>query len=147
MRIEPDGLNQNRLVDLLRDRYLLEVAGLTFVPYGIDSWSYVATCRDGDRAFVKLTRRKPSTIATAWELPLMAALAAGFVPVPRPIADRDGGFVSALDGYDVQVLEYLEGRTLEEETAWPDDLLAPVAEPGAAGARRPNGAPAQTRRA
>jgi DNA-binding transcriptional MocR family regulator len=24
MRIEPDGLNQNRLVDLLRDNYLLE---------------------------------------------------------------------------------------------------------------------------
>ena len=32
MRIEPDGLDQNRLLDLLRDRYLLEVAGLTFVP-------------------------------------------------------------------------------------------------------------------
>ena len=128
MRIEPDDLNQTGLLELLRDRYLLEVVGLTFVPYGIDSWSYVATCRDGNRAFVKLTRREPSTIATAWELPLMAALAAGLVPVPRPIADRDGGFVGSLDGYDVQVLEYLEGRTLEEETVWPDDLLARVAE-------------------
>jgi Ser/Thr protein kinase RdoA (MazF antagonist) len=132
MRIEPDGLNQNSLVDLLRDRYLLEVAGLTFVPYGIDSWSYVATCRDGNRAFVKLTRRELSTIATASELPLMAALAAGLARVPRPISDRDGGFVSALDGYEVQVLEYLEGRTLEEETAWPNDLLARVAETVAA---------------
>jgi thiamine kinase-like enzyme len=40
--------------------------------------------------------------------------------------------VSALDGYEVQVLEYLEGRTLEEETAWPNDLLARVAETVAA---------------
>ena len=132
MRIEPDDLNQTGLLELLRDRYLLEVVGLTFVPYGIDSWSYVATCRDGSRAFVKLTRREPSTTATASEIPLMAALAAGLVSVPRPVVDRGGGFVSALDGYDVQVLEYLEGRTLEEEAAWPDDLYARVAETVAA---------------
>ena len=32
-----------------------------------------------------------------------------------------------VDGYEVQVFEYLEGRSLEDETAWPDDLYARVA--------------------
>jgi spectinomycin phosphotransferase len=130
VRIEPD-LNQSRLLELLRDRYLLEVVRLTFVPYGIDSWSYVAACRDGSQAFVKLSRRAPSTNPDS-EIPLLAALAARRVAVPRPVADRDGGFLNAVDGYEVQVLEYLEGRTLEDETAWSDDLYAKVAETVAA---------------
>jgi Ser/Thr protein kinase RdoA (MazF antagonist) len=131
MRTEPD-LDASSLRECLRDRYLLEVVRLTFVPYGLDSWSYLATCQDGGRAFVKLSRRVPSTAATAAELPLLAALAAGLVPVPRPIPDRDGGFSNALDGYEVQVLEYLVGRSLEDETVWPDDLYARVAETVAA---------------
>ena len=35
---------------------------------------------------------------------------------------------AAFDGYDVQVLEYLEGRNLEDETAWPDSLYGRVAD-------------------
>lgn len=131
MRIEPD-LNQSRLLELLHDRYLLEVVRLTFVPYGLDSWSYVAACRDGSQAFVKLSRRVPSANPTPSEVPLMAALATRQVAVPRPVADRGGGFLNAVDGYEVQVLEYIEGRSLEDETAWPDDLYAQVAETVAA---------------
>jgi Ser/Thr protein kinase RdoA (MazF antagonist) len=131
MRTEPD-LDKSTLLEHLRDRYRLELAGLTFVPFGLDSWSYVATCHDGSRAFVKLSRRVPLVNATASEIPLLVALAAGLVPVPRPMADRDGGFVNAVDGYEVQVLEYLEGRSLEAETDWPDDLYARVAETVAA---------------
>ncbi|MFI5261088.1 MAG: phosphotransferase enzyme family protein [Candidatus Limnocylindrales bacterium] len=127
MRTEPD-LDPNRLRAVLHDRYRLDVAQLTFVPYGIDSWSYVATCSDGRRAFVKLARRVPSTDAWAAEIPLMSALAAGLVNVPRPMADRDGGFLNAVAGYQVQVLEYLAGRNLEHEAAWPDDLYTRVAE-------------------
>ena len=59
MRTEPD-LKQSRLLETLRARYLLDVVRLTFVPFGLDSWSYVATCRDGRRAFVKLSRRIPA---------------------------------------------------------------------------------------
>ena len=131
MRLEPD-LDRDRLLALLRDRWLPGVVGLTFVPFGLDSWSYVAACRDGSQAFVKLSRRLPSTNATSSELPLLAALAASKVAVPRPLADRDGGFLNEVDGYEVQVLEYLEGRNLEDETAWPDDLYALVAETVAA---------------
>ena len=87
MRVEPD-LDRSRLLELLRDRYALEVARLTFVPYGIDSWSYVAACRDGSQAFVKLRRRVPSARATSSEVPLLAALAATRIAVPRPIVDR-----------------------------------------------------------
>jgi len=108
MRIEPD-LDRARLIDLLRDRYLLEASRLTFVPSGIDSWSYVATCRGGSQAFVKLSRKATSTRS---DLRLLAALAAMNVAVPRPFVDRDGGLVNPFDGYDVQVLEYLDGHDL-----------------------------------
>ena len=126
MRIEPE-LDQSRLLELLRDRYPPDVAHLTFVPFGLDSWSYVAMCRDGSKAFVKLSRRGPAANPTPSEVPLMAALAARQVAVPRPMADRDGDFLNAVDGYEVQVLEYLEGRSLEAETVWPDDIYAQVA--------------------
>ena len=127
MRTEPD-LDQGRILECLRDRYGLEVDGLTFVPYGLDSWSYVARSTDGGRTFVKLTRGAPSRTSTGSELPLLAALATQGVPVPRPLPDRDGGFVNRIDAYDLHVLEYLEGRNLEDETAWPDELYRRVAE-------------------
>jgi hypothetical protein len=50
VRIEPD-LAKGDLLELLHDRYGLDVSALTFVPYGIDSWSYAADCADGRRAF------------------------------------------------------------------------------------------------
>jgi spectinomycin phosphotransferase len=128
VRTEPDGFDKDTLIDLLRDRYLFEVATVAFVPYGIDSWSYVATGRDGSRCFVKLSQAESRNIASAWEMPLMAALVAANVPVPRPIADRDGDYLNKLGQRHVRVLEYLVGRTLERETEWPDRILAPVAE-------------------
>ena len=127
MRTEPD-LDQTKLLDCLRDRYRLEVDRLRFVPYGLDSWSYVAECRDGSRAFIKLARRAPAARSTWSEIPLLAALVAREVPVPRPIPDRDGGYLNEVDGYEVQVLEYLEGRNLEPEAAWPDALYGRLAE-------------------
>ncbi len=131
MRTEPD-VDTAKLLECLRDRYLLEVDRLTFVPYGLDSWSYVAECRDGSRAFVKLGRRAPATKSRWSEIPLLVALAARQVPVPRPMPDRDGGYLNAVDGYEVQVLEYLEGRSLEAEAAWPDALYGRLAETVAA---------------
>ena len=123
MRIEPD-LDQEHLIELLRDRYRLDPTGLTFIPYGIDSWSFRATCGDGSEVFIKLSRR---ATAIPWEAPLLAALAARRVAVPRPLPDRQGGFLNAVDGYDVQLYEYLHGHTLEGEVDWPDDLYARVA--------------------
>lgn len=127
MRTEPD-LDKGRLLDHLCERYGLRVEQLDFVPFGLDSWSFVATCRDGAQAFVKLTGHAPSASAAMSEMRLLAGLVGGDVPVPRPTADRDGGLVGVFDGYDVQLLEYLEGRTLEAETAWPDDLYKKVAD-------------------
>ena len=128
MRTEPD-LDPSRITECLRDRYGLEVDGLTFVPYGLDSWSYIARSTDGQRTFVKLTHRaSPTNTPGGSELPLMAGLAALGVPVPRPLPDRDGGFLNHIDAYDLLVLEYLEGRNLEDETTWPEDLYRRVAE-------------------
>lgn len=126
MRIEPSW-DKGGLQELLLEQYGLTVTGLTFVPYGLDSWGYVAECRDGSRAFVKLSRPLAGPAAGP-EIALMAALADRLVPVPRPIARLDRGFLSAFDGFDVKVLEYIEGHNLEGETAWPDDLYGRVAD-------------------
>jgi spectinomycin phosphotransferase len=131
VRFEPT-LDKARLRELLRDQYGLDMAGLTFVPFGIDSWSYVADGLDGSRAFVKLLRPLPGAEAAASEIPLIAALAAGLVPVPRPIARRDGVFPSTFEGFEVQVFEYIAGHNLEDESAWPDELYGRVAETAAA---------------
>jgi Ser/Thr protein kinase RdoA (MazF antagonist) len=126
VRIEP-SLDRGRLQHLLWKQYGLTVTGLTFVPYGMDSWSYIATCRDGNRVFVKLARSLAGTAAAGSVIPLIAALAGRRVPVPRPIARLDRGFLSAFEGYEVQVLEYIDGHNLENETAWPDGLYGRLA--------------------
>ncbi|HEX7473353.1 MAG TPA: aminoglycoside phosphotransferase family protein [Candidatus Limnocylindrales bacterium] len=134
MRTEPD-LDRRVLLDVLADRYLLDIERLEFVPYGIDSWSYAAVRSDGTRVFLKLVR--PAFVAGATprgaEFPLMAALAdLGRVSVARPLPDRAGRLASAVDGFEISVLEYLEGRSLEDETIWPEALYARVAETVAA---------------
>lgn len=134
MRTEPD-LDKHSLLAVLRDRYLFDVERLEFVPHGIDSWSYVAVLRDDARRFVKLVRAGPPGEASASgsELPMLAALAdLGGVRVARPIVDRDGRLVNAIDGFELYVLEYLDGQTLGDERIWPDALYASVAEAVAA---------------
>lgn len=130
MHTEPD-LDPGVLADLVRDRYRLDVERLEFVPHGIDSWSYVAILRDGGRAFVKMVRqvRPDRTPVFGEELPLLAALAdLRRLSVPRPCPDRDGRYVNRVDGFEVHVLEYLDGRNLAGEHDWPDALYARVAE-------------------
>ena len=133
MRTEPE-LDRRVLVDFLCDRYALDIERLDFVPHGIDSWSYAAVRTDGTRAFVKLVRPAVAgATPRGAELPLLAALAdEGRVSVARPIPDLAGRLMSAIGGYEVSVLEYLEGRSLEDEATWPDVLYGRVAEAVAA---------------
>ena len=128
MRTEPD-FDLVALRDILRQRYGRDVTRLGFVPKGIDSWSYVAEVQDGSRVFVKLCEptRPDAPRRRGAELPLMTALADLGLRLPRPIADRDGGLMSRFERFELVVLEYLEGQTMENETAWPEPLYASVA--------------------
>src|SRR5665811_1018667 len=79
------------------------------------------TAATGARWSSEMISRRPLARRSSVKLmlgALMAALAARGLPVPRPMADLDGAFASTLDGYDVQVLEYIAGRTLEDESDW-----------------------------
>lgn len=133
MRTEPE-LDRRVLVDLLHDRYALDIERLDFIPQGIDSWSYAAVRSDGDRVFVKLVRPAVAgATPRGAELPLLAALAeAGRVSVTRPLPDRAGRLMSAVGGFEIAVLRFLEGRLLEDERTWPDALYGRVAEAVAA---------------
>jgi len=114
MRTEPE-LDRRVLVDLLRDRYALDIERLDFIPLGIVRPAVVGATPRGA------------------ELPLLAALAeVGRVSVARPLPDRAGRLMSAVGGYEIAVLEYLEGRSLEDEATWPDALYGRVAEAVAA---------------
>ncbi|MBA2570544.1 MAG: aminoglycoside phosphotransferase family protein, partial [Chloroflexi bacterium] len=48
--------------------------------------------------------------------------------VPRPIADRDGQLTVRFERLELTVLVYLDGRTLEGETAWAEPLYVKIAE-------------------
>ena len=126
VRTEPN-LDRGVLLAALRADWGLEVERLEFVPYGLDSWSYVATRRDGKRAFVKLALEGVSTTVAGSELPLLVALADRGVPVPRPIGRPDGRLGARVGPFDVQVLEYVAGRNLEDESDWPDELYGNLA--------------------
>lgn len=128
MRVEPE-VDRAALRQLLRGRYGRSVSRLAFVPKGLDSWSYIAEVENGSRVFVKLMEptRPGAGRRRGAELPLMTGLADLGLRVPRPIPDLDGGLMSRFDLLELTVLEHLEGRTLEDETAWPEPLYARVA--------------------
>ncbi|MGZ6343835.1 MAG: phosphotransferase family protein [Candidatus Limnocylindrales bacterium] len=128
MHAEPD-IDLLALRDLMRHRYARDVAHLEFVPKGLDSWSYIAEVLGGSRVFLKLLQRTgpDAPRPRGAELPLMSALADLGLRLPRPIAARDGGLMSRFGRFELVVFEYLDGQTLEDETAWPDPLYARVA--------------------
>jgi spectinomycin phosphotransferase len=127
--VEPE-IDRSALRDLLRRDYGRDVTALTFVPKGLDSWSYVAEAGDGSRVFLKLTEpsRPGASRQRGAELPLMVALADLGLRVPRPIAARDGALMRPFGPYRLTLLAHLEGRTLEDESVWPEPLYARVAE-------------------
>lgn len=110
--------------------YGFDVARIEFVPKGIDSWSYATESRDGSRLYLKLTEptRPDAERRRGAELPLMAALADLGLRVPHPIADGDGHLTIPFERFELTLFEYLDGRTLEDETAWAEPLYSRVAQ-------------------
>lgn len=131
MKVEPE-VDRRALIDVIRERYGLEIAALSFVPQGLGSYSYVAGDTGGHRVFLKLfATDRPEWAARrpGFELPLAEALAGlGLVRVPRPLRDREGDLVNHVDGFDLVLLELLEGRSLADERGWPQPLYDALAD-------------------
>ncbi len=98
------------------------LAALSFWPLDIRSVTLAAQRENevyrveaGDGRVYALRFHRPGYRSDAQlqsELSWMAALAAGGLEVPRPLASRDGQFIESVNGYQVDVLTWLAGQPL-----------------------------------
>ncbi len=113
METEALTIPRSALIDFLWSEYGLEVVALTFVPKGMDSFSYRAETAGGAWYFVKL--HDPRRAANAFDLEralqvvhqLRSVCRLPFVVALRPT--RQGRVMAFLEDYPVAVFEWLDG--------------------------------------
>lgn len=121
MRIEPT-FDHALLVDVLRHDYGISVSHLTFVPKGEVAYSYIATCTDNIRYYLKVldNTRLARTSAGRFDfyLPLIEKLYAEcvFRYLPYPIRTLDGALYAAFDGQPLILFNFIEGENPDEAT-------------------------------
>jgi spectinomycin phosphotransferase len=113
--MEP-ALNLDALAAAVEDEYGCPVQELTFIPTGWVSACYALRATDGRRAFLRLCDDRRTDITTASDprfyLPLMAQLRSrGILPnLPQPLPTRHGQFSTRFGGYQLLLLEYIDGQ-------------------------------------
>ncbi len=99
----------------LKDYDLGTLTDLQGIAAGIENTNYFINTTRGRYVltlFEKLTARE-----LPFYLNLMAHLAQAGVPCPAPLANRDGGFLGALNGKPASVITRLAGKDLSAPTA------------------------------
>ncbi len=121
MRIEP-VFDHALLTDALRHHYGLSVEHLTFVPKGEVAHSYIVTCADGARYYLKIldnTRLARSSAARfGFYLPLTDKLYTTgiFRYLPYPIRTLDDALHTVFDDHPVTLFNFIEGENPDEAT-------------------------------
>jgi len=119
MRAEAPDLDKLELIRLLNAEYGLDIAALTFVPKGADSYGYLAEATDGRRFFVKAhdTRRMANAHDLERALRVVHHLRAhcGLPFALAANANRWGQMVCPLGNYIVAVFDFIEGATAFEK--------------------------------
>lgn len=119
MRIEPT-FDHELLVGVLCHDYGLSVSQLTFVPKGEVAYSYIATCTDGVRYYLKLldNTRLARTSASRFDfyLPLTDKLYTEgiFRYLPHPIRTLSSAFHTTFGEYLLILFNYIEGENPDE---------------------------------
>lgn len=105
---EKPYLQDQRIVDLLRDAYGIEITHVEFLPIGdISSAKYRVMTKEQVSYFLKLRRDnfKEISVAVPWFLH-----AQGIHPVLAPLQTRDGRLWTNLDAYTCILYPYIEGK-------------------------------------
>jgi spectinomycin phosphotransferase len=111
--LEKPTLQDERLIDCLREHYELPVSAVAFLPLGADRNTavYRATLADGTPYFVKL-RRGDFDETTVLVPHLLHAQ--GIRQIIGPLAARSGAVWVPLDEYKLTVSPFVEGRDAYE---------------------------------
>jgi len=119
MRIEPT-FDHTLLADALRRDYGLSVERLTFTPQGEVAFSYVVTCADQYRYYLKILDDSRLARLSAqrmdFYLPLTYELHARsvFPYLPCPIKTRRGVLYTTIDAHPAILFSYIEGENPDE---------------------------------
>lgn len=125
MRFEPP-VDHTRLIATVRTVYGLPVDELTFIPVGVPSVCYAASCEGGVRYFLKLWPATRVGRAAAARrdvaLPLTRALYERglFTRLPSPLTTRAGRLWATFDGASFAIFPFLTGHT--PPAPWPCEL-------------------------
>lgn len=119
MHIEPT-LDYGLLADALRRDYGLSVERLTFVPKGQVAYSYIVTCTDGARYYLKvLDDSRLARISAGrfdFYLPLTDRLYTEgvFRYLTYPIRTLGGALYTAFDAHPLILFDFIEGENPDE---------------------------------
>ncbi len=115
--IEPPKLDEKTLADAIADAWVLDVTGLTFLPVGLEGWTYRVDTVTGDSYFLKL--RKEASDAAALEVP-RALVKQGIDRVVAPIAADTGELNFPVAGHWLLLYPYIASSNL-----WDTGLTEP----------------------
>jgi Ser/Thr protein kinase RdoA (MazF antagonist) len=123
MKSEAPTLDKRLLIQMLREEFGLDVAGLTFIPFGEESYSYRADTFTCERYFVKLhTELRPAKLEETYQAVAWLRSEGGLALVVSPIATRQGKLLCELGPYAIAVFPFVDGaaRPLEDysEQGW-----------------------------
>lgn len=112
MITEPN-IARSELIQLLSEKYPIQVSALTFLPKGEVSWVYVVECTDGNKYLLKIHKAKVLPIE---RFKLLQDLheKAGINGLTYPQPTKDGQLQTEILGYPSVLFNYIEGKTALE---------------------------------
>jgi hypothetical protein len=119
MKVESSDIDKQALCQLLKAEYGLEVAALSFVPEGEESYGYVAQTSPKRHYFVKVYEH-PSDLDVRYEAANRLHTQCGLEYVVCPYETRQGRFHSELEEYAVAVFDFVEG-TVSDQSGFTDE--------------------------
>lgn len=120
--ISEPNLNKEQLKNLLENKYALQIEDLIFEPKGEVSWSYIIQCKDGEKKFIKIHKRRDLNIQ---RLQLLFDLhtKCQIENIAYPLKTIEGDLEIEVDGYPAVLFNFINGKTSLEQELTNDQLM------------------------
>jgi hypothetical protein len=127
MKVDSADIDKVALSQLLKAEYGLDVATLSFVPAGEESYGYIAETVTQRQYFVKVYDQwNPPHVHERYQAVHLLATQCGLEYVVRPYQTRQGQFLAAFDKRLVAVYDFIEG-TVSDQSGFSDGDWAQAA--------------------